>query len=86
MLTVSISKNEDFSSRKGVGDIDALHEKWDFLQNIINAKERPQMTEAELKKHWDEVSSFLEVIVWFPVVRDGFDDSKYFTCGRTSWK
>lgn len=38
-----------------MGDIDALHKKWKELQDIINSTDPPQITEADLKRHWDEV-------------------------------
>ncbi|XGW29301.1 hypothetical protein V3C99_008820 [Haemonchus contortus] len=43
------------SERKGVGDIDAVRRKWSELQLLMNTPKKPQITESQLKKMWDEL-------------------------------
>lgn len=45
-----------FRERKGVGDIDAVRRKWSELHTIMEAKEKPKISESKLKEMWDEVS------------------------------
>lgn len=41
--------------RKGVGDIDAVRRKWSELHTIMEAKEKPKISESKLKEMWDEL-------------------------------
>uniref|UniRef100_A0A8L8Q1K0 serine--tRNA ligase n=1 Tax=Heligmosomoides polygyrus TaxID=6339 RepID=A0A8L8Q1K0_HELPZ len=44
-----------FRERKGVGDIDAVRRKWSELHTIMEAKEKPKISESKLKEMWDEL-------------------------------
>ncbi|CAI4225431.1 unnamed protein product [Auanema sp. JU1783] len=45
----------NIQSRKGVGDIDGLLKKWKEMEELINTKDKPKITELELRKMWDEI-------------------------------
>ncbi|EPB69552.1 serine--tRNA ligase [Ancylostoma ceylanicum] len=41
--------------RKGVGDIDKVQTKWKELQALMEAREKPSISEDTLKKMWDDL-------------------------------
>ncbi|VDL79935.1 unnamed protein product [Nippostrongylus brasiliensis] len=46
---------QNIIERKGVGDIDAVRTKWKELHALMDAKEKPKLSETELKAMWDDL-------------------------------